>query len=95
MRDGSPVRRAITFYAHPPELNMWAHWGLDVPCPGEPIDPALWEEQSDYIERQAGLLYRDGMRTSEVGAVLLAGMMEIEPGAGSHLMCSMTTSTSL
>lgn len=80
MPDGTPVRRAMTFYAQPPEINFWPHLMLPPPYIGAPIDPNVWHEQSDFINGQAGRLYRDSLRVSEAGAVLLAGLMEMEPG---------------
>lgn len=80
MRDGTLVRRAMSFYAQPPELNFWVSWDLPVPYLGGPIDPNVWEEQSDFVCKQAGRLYRDSLRRDEAGAVLLAGLTETKPG---------------
>jgi len=82
LRDGTPLRRAMTFYCAPPELNLWSDWGLQVPYLGKPIDADAWKANSDAISSHAGRAYRESLVQTEAGAVLLAGLTDSKAAGG-------------
>ncbi len=79
MKDGTPVKRAKTFYCAPDELRVWDNdFGLAIPYLSKPIDPEVWKSQSAFISEQAGNVYRDFVCSTEDGAKLLAGLSELK-----------------
>jgi len=79
MKDGTPVRRAMTFYIVPPDLDIWRNWSLDVPYFGKPIDPQAWGDRAQLTGERAADLYRDALFHTEDGAIELAGLCEAKP----------------
>ena len=79
MKDGTPVRRAMTFYIAPPDLDIWQNWSLDVPYLGKPMDSQAWQERRQLVGERAAGLYRDALFCTEQGAIELAGLCEAKP----------------
>lgn len=79
LKDGTPVRRAMTFFCVPPGLDIWHRWSFDVPYPGEPVDAKTWEERRQLVGERAADLYRDILFYTEDGAIELAGICEAKP----------------
>lgn len=80
MPDSTPVRRAVTVFSAPRDLDPWTDPTLDVPYIGKPVDPKVWKERAGIVGRSAGSLYRQAMRTTQSGAIFLAAMCEAKPG---------------
>ena len=79
MKDGTPVRRAMTFYIVPPDLDIWQNWSLDVPYLGKPMDSQAWQERRQLVGERAAGLYRDALFCTEQVAIELAGLCEAKP----------------
>ncbi len=80
MKDGTPVRRAVTTYCDPP-MGM----GLDstakvaMPYPGKPLDPTAWAEHEKQFSSDADGILRDAIVETEKGAMFLAALYEAKP----------------
>jgi CubicO group peptidase (beta-lactamase class C family) len=81
LRDGTPVKRAMTFLCLPDDANyQWADYGLHPPYPGAPIDATVWKERAATIDQWAGGLFRESLASTGAGAMLLAWLYELKPG---------------
>jgi CubicO group peptidase (beta-lactamase class C family) len=90
LKDGTPIKRAMTFFCVPQDFDLSIEdWGLHVPYPGKPFDPAVWQKQSSAIDDNAGRVCRDSLVGTQDGAILLAGLMETDPKMGT---CGVTES---
>jgi len=78
LRDGAPLRQALTCFCKPPNtLSTWlADWGVPTPYIGPPLDPVVWRERGDYVSGASGALLREALLTTGTGAEFLAGMFE-------------------
>ena len=80
MRDGTPVRRAMTFFCVANDTyNPWAIKGIQVPYPGKPFDTDVWKESGKYVSADADSIYREGLLTREEGAIFLSWITEAKP----------------
>ncbi len=80
MKDGTPIRRSLTFFYAPPDFNPWDNWGgIDVLYMGAPVDQNAWDEHSEVITYSSSNLYRSSLLYTEEGAVFLASLAEAEP----------------
>lgn len=84
LKDGTPVRRAMTFLCDQSGTGLWQNLKLQPPYPGRPIDPQAWKEQEELSAREAGQLYNDSLWNTQDGAIYLAALLEAKP-AGKQL----------
>jgi CubicO group peptidase (beta-lactamase class C family) len=79
--NGTPLRRALTFYAISPNLNLSAAPDFSVEFPRFPAKnlPVQWHEHQDEFTRLASTTMIRSMIDSEQGAILVAGITESEP----------------
>ena len=80
MKDGTPVRRAMTFFSVAPEgVNPWEFKDIEVPYPGKPLDAAVWKEYGKYVSAYADSIYRVGLLSKQEGAIFLSWITEAKP----------------
>lgn len=79
--NGTPLRRALTFFAFPPNIADGSAPDLTVAFPKfpGPDAPAPWTEHQAEFNRIGGDLLRRALIGSETGAVLIAGIFEAQP----------------
>src|SRR5690606_29611285 len=76
--NGTPLRRAMTFFARPPGFLFYWPDAISATIryqPG-PIAEDVWPERQAEIDKVAADLVFRGMNDSEAAAVLLAGLSE-------------------
>lgn len=74
--NGTPFRRAMTFFCRPPFFLVYMFPGLRLPVayqPG-PIPEAVWNEHKGEISRTSRDLFLRSFNDSEAGAILMAGL---------------------
>jgi CubicO group peptidase (beta-lactamase class C family) len=76
LKDGTPVRRAMTFFCDQSGSSLWQDLKLQVPYPGKPVDPAAWKERSELASGDIGGLCQDSLWGTQDGAILLAALLE-------------------
>ncbi len=79
--NGQKVRRALTFYCSEPDWTpYWNPPEIEsVPyIPSKLIEESVWERYSEYIGRAAGRHFVNMLESEEKGAILLAGLSELE-----------------
>lgn len=79
--NGTPLRRAMTFYCRPPGFLFYFHRDLtSQPAhqPG-PIAPEVWAEHQDEISRVWSNQLLRAVNDTEAGVILIAGLSEAEP----------------
>ncbi len=80
MKDGTPVRRAVTTYCDPPEgIGLDNTMKVALPYPGKPHDPTAWTENEQRLSLDAGIVLRDALIETEKGAMLVASLYEMKP----------------
>jgi len=79
--NGTPVRRAMTFYCRPPGFLFYLPAASPCPPPHQPgpIDAAVWGEHRDEIAGAAAQSWFDALNRTEAGAILIAGLTESTP----------------
>lgn len=79
--NGTPLRRAMTFYVRPTNFLVYAAPDLRISLPhfSGPVAEVVWREHADDISRVStnGLL--QAINDSQAGAILLAGLAESKP----------------
>jgi len=77
MKDGTPVRRAVTTYCDPPEgIGLDATAKVTMPYPGKPFDPTAWAEHEKQFSSDADRILRDAIVETERGAMFVAAVYE-------------------
>ncbi len=78
--NGTPLRRALTFFAFPPDLASGSSLDLKVALPNfpSPQSPTPWREREQEIVRLLSGMVGQALINSEQGAILLAGLFESE-----------------
>lgn len=79
--NGTPLRRALTFYAIPPDLNISPapDFSVEFPrFPGENL-PVQWHEHQDEFTSLASKMLIRSIIDSEQSAILIAGIVEAKP----------------
>ena len=79
--NGLPLRRALTFYARPPDFFVYPAPQVAISFPDfpGPIRTQVWKEhETDIVGMLKNLLF-GSINDSESGAILLAGLSESEP----------------
>lgn len=79
--NGTPLRRAMTFFCRPPGFLVYWQPDFSVPFPPQPgpIAREVWQEHQAEISRICGDLCLRSLNDSEAGAVLIAGLSEAQP----------------
>jgi CubicO group peptidase (beta-lactamase class C family) len=79
--NGTPFRRALTFYARPKNFLLYFAPGLSISLPyvPGPITPGVWNEHEIELSRLSGELLGRAINDSEAGVILLAGLAEAKP----------------
>lgn len=79
--NGTPLRRALTFYAFPPNIMQHSAPDLSIEFPGfpGPNTSVVWHEHQAEFTRTAAQLVTRAVIDSEQGAQLIAGIMEASP----------------
>lgn len=79
--NGTPLRRALTFFAFPPNIADGSAPDLTVAFPKfpGPNASAAWTEHQAEFNRIGGDLLRRALVGSETGAILIAGLFEAQP----------------
>jgi CubicO group peptidase (beta-lactamase class C family) len=79
--NGSPVRRAMTFYCRPPGFLLYFPPADPLAPPHQPgpIDPAVWAEHRDELAAAAAQAWFQSLNSTEAGAILIAGLSEAAP----------------
>jgi CubicO group peptidase (beta-lactamase class C family) len=79
--NGTPLRRAMTFYARPPGFLFYflPEEFREIPLPPGPVAAAVWEEHREELARSSRELLFRAVNDSEQGAILLAGLTEAQP----------------
>lgn len=79
--NGTPLRRALTFFAFPPNIADGSAPDLTVAFPKFPGPNAsgAWTEHQAEFTRIGGDLLRRALLGSETGAILIAGLFEARP----------------
>ena len=90
MPDGSPVRRALTFFRRGPNFTPWQTWGQ----PLADINPSFYrsfgfgdswiDEYSEYLKTGMTSIAMAGLLDTREGAVFLAGMHEASEETSDH-----------
>jgi CubicO group peptidase (beta-lactamase class C family) len=75
--NGTPVRRAMTFYARAPGESIFWPKPYTVPLPAG-LGGRVWKEHENEIALVAGDGAFRAMNDSEAGAILVAGLSEME-----------------
>jgi hypothetical protein len=70
MKDGTPIRRAMTFFCDRSGLDVWHDLKLQAPYPGKPVDPEAWKERTNSRRRTRRTL--QGLCEHPDGAIMLA-----------------------
>ena len=79
--NGTPVRRAMTFYCRPPGFLLYfppADSRAPSHQPG-PISDAVWVEHRDELAAAAAQAWFKSFNSTEAGAVVIAGLSEATP----------------
>ncbi|MFP4501767.1 MAG: serine hydrolase domain-containing protein [Candidatus Hydrogenedentota bacterium] len=80
--NGMVVRRGRTFYARPadwrPELQALPEVTIEY-LPASPIRRRVWDEQAPHFTGKIAEEFVRGLMMEEEGAILLAGLTEMEP----------------
>jgi len=80
--NGTPVRRAMTFFCRPPSflfLFFPADYIVPLPSISGPILPAVWREhQSEFDHVSKDVLFK-ALNDTEAGTILLAGLAKSKP----------------
>ncbi len=77
LRDGSPVRRAATFYCDPAGADLgWRDYDVTLAYPGPPFDAKAWEANQGAIRRWMSGLSGEALAATEGGAIFLAWLGE-------------------
>jgi CubicO group peptidase (beta-lactamase class C family) len=80
MKDGTPVRRAVTLFCDPPKgIGLDSTAKVTMPYPGKPFDPTAWAENEERMSSDAGRILRDAIVETEKGAMFLAALYELKP----------------
>ena len=79
MKDGTPVRRAMTFLCDESGQGIWPNLKLPAPYPGKPVDAEAWKQQSDFYAGELGALCGEALWSTQHGAILLASLLEAKP----------------
>lgn len=76
--NGTPLRRALTFFAFPPDIASGSSLDLKVDLPNfpGPQSPPPWREREQEIVKLLSGLVGQALISSEQGAILLAGLYE-------------------
>ena len=79
--NGTPLRRAATFYCRPEGFLFLFPQGRSGPLPHVPglIGEGVWREHQVEVDRLRDELLFRGLNDSEAGAVLVAGLSEMKP----------------
>ena len=79
--NGTPLRRALTFYAFSPDIAKGSAPDLSVAFPEfpGPNAPATWREHQAEFTRLGSELLTQSLISSEKGAILIAGIVESKP----------------
>lgn len=79
--NGTPLRRALTFFTIPPKITDGSGPDLTVAFPKfpGPNTSAVWGEHQAEFNRLGGDLLRRALIGSETGAILIAGIFEAKP----------------
>lgn len=79
--NGTPVRRAMTFYRRPPGFFLYQPRGLSFPLPYQPgpISAEVWREHQNTLSYVGVDMLLETFNNSERGAVMLAGLSEASP----------------
>ncbi len=87
--DGTPVRRAMTFYCAPEGASLfWPGRPFAPPYPGPPVDPVVWREHLGTIGLWAGSEFGPAFASSPAAGTLLAWLHELTPGRPAAPMVS-------
>ncbi len=78
--NGTPLRRALTFFAFPPDMSRGSSLDLKVDLPNFPgtQSPPPWREREREIVKLLSGMVGQALINSEQGAILLAGLFESE-----------------
>ncbi len=77
MKDGTPIRRAVTTYCDPPEgVGLDGMAKVTMPYPGKPFDEKAWAEIEHRASSDATRILRDAIIETESGAKLVAALFE-------------------
>ena len=77
--NGTPLRRALTFYCRPEGfLFLFADENVPPPQQPAPITPGVWSEHQAEVSRVSKDLFFRSLNDSEAGAILLAGLSECD-----------------
>lgn len=80
MKDGTPVRRAVTTYCDPPEgAGLDGTVKVSMPYPGKPFDAKAWAEIEKRASSDAERILHDAIIETENGAKLVAALFEAKP----------------
>ncbi|MBP6965380.1 MAG: beta-lactamase family protein [Armatimonadetes bacterium] len=80
MKDGTPVRRAVTTYCDPPEgIGLDGTAKVTMPYPGKPFDEKTWAEIEKRASSDADRILRDAIIETENGAKFVAALFEAKP----------------
>src|SRR5687767_243069 len=80
--NGTPVRRAMTFYCRPPNFLVYFPAAAVAAAPHYqpgPIDAAVWAEHGDELSAAAAQAWFQSLNATEGGATLIAGLAETKP----------------
>lgn len=79
--NGTPLRRALTFYARPPGFLFYflPESFREMPLAPAPVAPEVWAEHGAEIARVSKDLLFRALNDSEQGAILLAGLSAAAP----------------
>jgi CubicO group peptidase (beta-lactamase class C family) len=79
--NGTPLRRAMTFFCRPPGFLVYWQPDFSVPFPPipGPIPREVWREHQTEVSRTCGDLCLRSLNDSEAGAILIAGLSEAKP----------------
>lgn len=84
LKDGTPVRRAMTFFCDEEGGSLWDDWvnpekQIEVAYPAKPVDPQVWEEQKEVMTRDIRSMRDTAMWSTQDGAIILAALLEAKP----------------
>lgn len=79
--NGTPLRRALSFYARPPGFLLYLPEGYAPSFPPQPgpIAPQVWREHAAEVDALAGDAAVRGLNDSAAGVALIAGLAEMRP----------------
>jgi len=79
--NGTPFRRALTFYAIPPDLSVSPAPDLSIEFPRFPGPnlPVQWQEHQEELTRLGSTMMLRSLIDSEQGAIMVAGISEAKP----------------